>query len=60
MADNFCRFVIHWPVDQSDKLVRCDRPAGLKIGDAYYCAEHYDWHMERPDVYQIGFTIIEN
>ena len=41
MADHYCEFTTHFPVDQDDKWVRCGKPAPLKLG-GWYCAEHFD------------------
>jgi hypothetical protein len=43
MPEHFCQFAVHWPVDQDDKFVRCGKPAGLKRGDKWLCAEHWDY-----------------
>jgi hypothetical protein len=42
VAEHFCQFVIHFPEDQSDKVIRCDKPAGIKYNLNWLCAEHYD------------------
>lgn len=37
-----CRYVIRWPADSASGGETCDKPAPIKCGEYWFCAEHYD------------------
>jgi len=46
VADHHCQYVVHFPNDQDDEVLCCDKPAGIKFNDHWLCAEHYDKAQE--------------